>query len=184
MKVLLIGNGGREHAIAWKLSLSPKLKKLYIAPGNAGTAEIGENVDIPAKDQEGLLKFCKQQGIDFVVVGPEAPLVDGIVDRFQKEGIRIFGPNKYGAQLEGSKVFSKNLMRKLSIPTGEFEVFESPDKAMDYIAKKGVPIVVKVDGLAGGKGVTVATSYDEAAAAISACPPRGDAPQRSRPATP
>lgn len=166
MKVLVIGNGGREHAICWKLSLSPKLSKLFAAPGNAGTAEIAENVDIPAKDQEGLLKFCKQQAVDLVIVGPEAALVEGIVDRFQAEGIKIFGPSRFAAQLEGSKVFAKEMMRKLGIPTGEFEVFDSAEKAMNYVAKKGVPIVVKADGLAGGKGVVVATSMPKAMEAI------------------
>ncbi len=166
MKVLVIGNGGREHAICWKLSQSPKLTKLYAAPGNAGMADIAEIVDIPAKDQDSLLKFVKKEAIDLVVVGPEAPLVDGIVDRFEKEGIKIFGPNRFGAQLEGSKVFSKEMMRKLGIPTADFEVFESPEKAMDYVAKKGVPIVIKVDGLAGGKGVVVASSMPKAMEAI------------------
>ncbi|MBI4432508.1 MAG: phosphoribosylamine--glycine ligase [Candidatus Omnitrophica bacterium] len=166
MKVLVIGNGGREHAICWKLSQSPKLTKLYAAPGNAGIGEIAQNVDIAAKDRERLLQFCKKEAIDLVIVGPEAPLVDGIVDRFEKEGIKIFGPSQYAAQLEGSKVFSKQLMKQLSIPTGEFEVFDSPEKAMDYVAKKGVPIVVKVDGLAGGKGVVVATSKPKAMEAI------------------
>ena len=166
MKVLVIGNGGREHAICWKLSQSPKLTKLYAAPGNAGMEDVAQLIDIPAKDQEGLLKFCKRESIDLVVVGPEAPLVEGLVDRFSKEGIKIFGPNKFGAQLEGSKAFSKQMMRKLSIPTGDFEIFESADKAMDYVAKKGVPIVIKVDGLAGGKGVVVATSMPKAMEAI------------------
>lgn len=166
MKVLLIGNGGREHAMAWKLSQSPKLTKLYAAPGNSGIAEIAELVDIPIKDQDALLKFCKKEAIDFVVVGPEAPLVDGIVDRFRAEGIKIFGPDRYGAQLEGSKVFSKELMKRINIPTADFEVFDSPEKAMDYVAKKGVPIVIKVDGLAGGKGVVVATSMPKAMEAI------------------
>ena len=166
MKVLVIGNGGREHAICWKIAQSPLLTKLYAAPGNAGMAEIAEIVDIPAKDQEGLLKFCKKEGIGLVVVGPEAPLTEGIVDRFEKEGLKIFGPSKFAAQLEGSKVFSKELMKKLGIPTADFEVFGQPDKAMDYVAKKGVPIVIKVDGLAGGKGVVVATSMPKAMEAI------------------
>jgi len=166
MKVLVVGSGGREHAICWKLAQSPKLKKLYAAPGNAGMAEIAELVDISAKDQENLLKFCKTESIDLVVVGPEAPLVEGIVDRFEKEGIRIFGPTRFAAQLEGSKAFAKEMMKKLSIPTAEFEVFTAADKAMDYVAKKGVPIVIKVDGLAGGKGVVVATSKPKAMEAI------------------
>lgn len=166
LKVLIIGNGGREHAIAWKIAQSPRLGKLYAAPGNAGFEESAECVDIAAKDQEGLLRFCKKEAIDLVVVGPEAPLVEGIVDRFKREGIRIFGPDRHAAQLEGSKVFSKQLMRKLSIPTADFEVFSEPERAMDYIAGKGIPIVVKVDGLAGGKGVVVATSMPKAMEAV------------------
>ncbi len=166
MKVLVIGNGGREHAICWKLSQSPKLTKLYAAPGNAGIAEVAQLVDIPAKDQEALLKFVKKEEIGLVVVGPEAPLVDGIVDRFEKEGVKIFGPSQYCAQLEGSKVFSKEMMKKLGIPTADFEVFSSAEKAMDHVAKQGVPIVIKVDGLAGGKGVVVATSMPKAMEAI------------------
>ena len=166
MKVVVIGNGGREHAICWKIAQSPKLTKLYAAPGNAGIAEVAEIVDIAPKDQESLLKFCKREAIDLVIVGPEAPLVEGIVDRFEKEGIKIFGPSKFAAQLEGSKAFSKEMMRKLHVPTAEFEVFTSADKAMDYVAQKGVPIVIKVDGLAGGKGVAVAMSKPKAMEAI------------------
>ena len=166
MKVLVIGSGGREHAIYWKLAQSPKLTKLYVAPGNAGMEDVAELVEIAAKDQEGLLKFCKRETIDLVVVGPEAPLVEGIVDRFEKERIKIFGPNKFASQLEGSKAFAKQMMKKLSIPTGDFEVFDNADKAMDYVAKKGVPIVIKVDGLAGGKGVAVTTSLPKAMEAI------------------
>ncbi|MBI4353180.1 MAG: phosphoribosylamine--glycine ligase, partial [Candidatus Omnitrophica bacterium] len=166
MKVLIIGNGGREHALAWKIAQSPKLTRLYAAPGNAGIEEAAEAVDIPSKDQERLFRFCKRESIDLVVVGPEAPLVEGIVDRFQKEGIKIFGPSQAAAQLEGSKVFAKELMRKLSIPTAEFEAFSEPDKAMDYVAHKGTPIVVKVDGLAGGKGVVVAQTRPKAMEAI------------------
>jgi phosphoribosylamine---glycine ligase len=166
MKVLVIGNGGREHAICWKLAQSPKLTKLYAAPGNAGIEEVATVVDIAPKDQEALLKFCKKEAIDLIVVGPEAPLTEGITDRFTKEGLRVFGPTKYCAQLEGSKVFSKELMKKLNIPTGESEVFDNAERAMDYIAKKKVPIVVKVDGLAGGKGVVVATSMPKAMEAV------------------
>ena len=166
MKVLVVGSGGREHAMAWKLSQSKKITNLFVAPGNAGTAGIATNVDIAAKDIDGLLKFSKKEGIGLVVVGPEGPLVDGIVDRFTKEGIKIFGPDAYGAQLEGSKVFSKNLMRRLAIPTAEFEVFSDASKAMDYVAAKGIPIVIKVDGLAGGKGVVVAQSKPKAMEAV------------------
>jgi len=166
VNVLVIGSGGREHAIAWKLSLSPKLTKLYVAPGNAGMTDVAECVDIAAKDQDALLRFCREKAVDLVVVGPEAPLTEGIVDRFTKEGIKIFGPSQAAARLEGSKAFSKELMKRLSIPTGESETFESAEKAMDYVAKKGVPIVIKVDGLAGGKGVVVATSMPIAMEAI------------------
>jgi phosphoribosylamine---glycine ligase len=166
VNVLVIGAGGREHAMAWKLSKSRRIGKLWVAPGNAGMAELAELVDIPAKDQDALLKFCKASAVDLVVVGPEAPLVDGLVDRFEKEGLRVFGPSREAARLEGSKVFSKELMKKLSIPTGEFEVFDQADRAMDYVAKKGVPIVIKVDGLAGGKGVVVAASMPKAMEAI------------------
>ena len=113
MKLLVIGSGGREHAICWKLSQSPKLTKLFAAPGNAGIAEVAEVVDIAAKDQENLLKFCKRESVELVIVGPEAPLTEGIVDRFQKEGIKIFGPTRFSAQLEGSKVFAKEMMKKL-----------------------------------------------------------------------
>lgn len=166
MKVLVIGSGGREHAICWKVSQSAKLTKLYCAPGNAGTQEYAQSVDIAAKDIERLLQFAKSEGIDFTIVGPEQPLAEGIVDRFRSEGLKIFGPSKFCAQLESSKAFSKEMMRKLGIPTGDFEVFTSAEKAMDYVAKKGVPIVVKVDGLAGGKGVVVATSMPKAMEAI------------------
>ncbi len=166
MKVLIIGNGGREHAIAWKIAQSPKLKKLYVAPGNAGTEEIAENIDMAAKDQEAVVKFCKKESINLVVIGPEQPLVEGLVDRLAKEGVRAFGPSKYAAQLEGSKAFAKEIMKKLAIPTAEFSVFTDAELAMDYVAKKGTPIVVKVDGLAGGKGVVVATSMPKAMEAI------------------
>ncbi len=166
MKVLVIGSGGREHAICSKLKESPKLTKLYAAPGNAGIAEIAETVDIPAKDIQGLLIFCKEKGMDLVIVGPEAPLTEGIVDLFIENGIKIFGPKKFAAQLEGSKVFAKEMMQRLGIPTANFEVFESADKAMNYAATHGTPIVVKVDGLAGGKGVTVAHSMPKAMEAI------------------
>lgn len=166
MKVLVIGNGGREHAMCWKLAQSPKLTKLFVAPGNAGMEEMAHIVDIAAKDQESLLKFCKRESIELVVVGPEAPLTEGIVDRFEKEGIKTFGPSRFAAQLEGSKAFTKEMMKKLAIPTAEFEVFTAADKAMDYIARKGVPIVIKVDGLAGGKGVSVVTSKPKAMEAV------------------
>ena len=166
MKVLVIGQGGREHAMVWKIKQSPKVKKIFCAPGNAGTARIAECVAIPSNDIDGLLKFAKKEKIDLTVVGPEGPLVQGIVDRFREAGLKIFGPDRFAAQLEGSKVFSKNLMQKLNIPTADSRVFDQPDAAMDYIAKHPMPLVVKVDGLAGGKGVAVVHSRPKAIEAV------------------
>ncbi|MCF7908883.1 MAG: phosphoribosylamine--glycine ligase [Candidatus Omnitrophica bacterium] len=166
MKVLVIGSGGREHCLAWKLSQSALVDKLYCAPGNGGTVLLAENLDISATDIESLLKFAKTEKIDLTVVGPEAPLVKGIVDQFESQGLKIFGPRKDLARLEGSKVFSKEMMRKFSVPTADFEVFDSPDKAKEYIDRKGAPIVIKADGLAAGKGVIVARTQDEAKDAI------------------
>lgn len=166
MKVLVIGGGGREHAIAWKISKSPKLKKLYCAPGNGGTSSLAENVPIKQDDLNGLLNFCKKEKIDLTIVGPEAPLADGIVDLFEKENLKIFGPSKLAAQLEASKLFTKELCKKENIPTGWFEVFTDHKKAKDFIKEKGAPIVVKADGLAAGKGVIVAETLKEALNAI------------------
>lgn len=162
MKVLVIGSGGREHALVWKLSQSSRVSKIFCAPGNAGISEIAECVDINADDIEGLLNFAKYEGIDLTVVGPEAPLTKGIVDRFVKEGKRIFGPHSAGARLEGSKVFAKDFMLKYGIPTAEYKTFTSYLHAEDYIRLKGAPIVIKADGLAAGKGVVVAETMDEA----------------------
>ena len=166
MKVLIVGGGGREHAISWKLSQSPLLKKLYIAPGNGGTQKVGENVSISADDIEGLLDFVKREKIDLTVVGPEAPLVKGIVDLFNRKEFRIVGPDYKAAQLEGSKSFTKKLLKENNIPTAFYEEFENYDRAVDYIKSRGAPIVVKADGLAAGKGVTVAFSVDEALNAL------------------
>ncbi|MCK8825700.1 phosphoribosylamine--glycine ligase [Fuchsiella alkaliacetigena] len=166
MKILIIGSGGREHTLAWKLQQSSKVKQIYVAPGNAGTAEVAENVDIASEDIEELLNFAQQEEIDLTFVGPEAPLVAGIVDRFEAEGLRIFGPNQKAAQLEGSKVFSKNLMQKYDIPTGEYSSFAEPKAAIEYIKEKGAPIVVKAEGLAAGKGVVVAEEVKEAVEAV------------------
>ena len=166
MKVLVVGSGGREHALAWKIKQSPKASNIYCAPGNAGTAKIAENVNIAANDIDSLLKFVKKVGIELTVVGPEGPLVAGIVDRFKAEGLRIFGPDAFAAQLEGSKVFSKDIMRKLDIPTADFQVFTDADAAMDHVAKHAMPLVVKADGLAAGKGVFVAHSREEAVEAV------------------
>ena len=166
MKVLVIGSGGREHALVWKISQSKKVDRIFCAPGNGGIREIAELVDIKIDDIDSLLRFAKENNIDLTLVGPEIPLVKGIVDRFEKEGLKIFGPAKELAMLEGSKVFAKETMRKFGVPTADFAVFSDPDKAKRYLKKKGVPIVVKADGLAAGKGVIVAQSVEEADAAI------------------
>ncbi|RMF38456.1 MAG: phosphoribosylamine--glycine ligase, partial [Planctomycetota bacterium] len=133
MKVLVIGNGGREHALAWKIKQSPRVDRVFVAPGNAGTAIDAENVDIAADDIEGLIRFAKQESIGLTVVGPEAPLVAGIVDAFEDEKLRIFGPSRQAAQLEGSKAFCKNLLRQADVPTADFQVFRDPDDAMRFI---------------------------------------------------
>jgi len=162
MKVLVIGSGGREHTLVWKILQSKKVSKVYCAPGNGGTAGICENVPIEYSRIGKLTEFAKKEKIDLTIVGPEAPLVAGIVDRFTKEGLRIFGPSKLAARLEGSKVFAKNIMKQNSIPTADFKVFSEYGAAVDYIKSAGAPIVVKADGLAAGKGVFVARSVDEA----------------------
>lgn len=162
MKILVIGSGGREHALCWKIAKSPRCDKLYCAPGNGGISEFAELVDIKTDDVDGLLKFAKSEQIDLTVVGPEAPLVAGIVDRFQKEGLKIFGPAGELAAIEGSKVFSKELMKRLGVPTADFRVFDDFDEAVKYIDKKEMPVVVKADGLAAGKGVVVCRARDEA----------------------
>ena len=162
MKVLVIGGGGREHAIVWKLNQSPRVDKLFCAPGNSGIAEIAECLDIKAHDIDSLLNFAKYEGIDLTVVGPEVPLTAGIVDAFVKEDRRIFGPDKSGARLEGSKVFSKDFMRKYGLPTAEYKTFSSYRHAEEYIRLKGAPLVIKADGLAAGKGVFVCKTLDEA----------------------
>lgn len=169
MRVLLIGSGGREHALAWKLSASPSLTKLYCAPGNPGIATIAELVDIGVDDHQALIAFAKDKKIDLVVVGPEAPLVAGLSDEMRAEGIRVFGPSKAAAQLEGSKGFTKDLCARFDIPTGAYGRFNNAPKAKAYIRQQGAPIVVKADGLAAGKGVIVAMTLDEALDALDAC---------------
>ena len=166
MKVLIVGGGAREHALAWKIAQSPRAEKIFCAPGNAGIREIADCVDIKAEDVAGLARFARRQGVDLTVVGPEAPLAAGIVDRFEKEGLRIFGPRRSGAELEGSKVFCKQLLRRSGIPTAEYQVFESAVRAREYIAERGTPIVLKADGLAAGKGVLVCRTDEEADAAV------------------
>ena len=169
MKVLLIGSGGREHALAWKLAASPLLEKLYCAPGNPGIAEAAELVDISVDDHKALIAFAKDEKIDLVVVGPEAPLVAGLSDEMRAQGIRVFGPSKAAAQLEGSKGFTKDLCARFDIPTGAYGRFNNAPKAKAYIRQQGAPIVVKADGLAAGKGVVVAMTLDEALDAVDAC---------------
>jgi phosphoribosylamine--glycine ligase len=166
MKILVIGSGGREHALVWKISQSPKATKIYCAPGNAGTAMLAENINIKADDINGFLKFAKENKIDLTVVGPEIPLVAGLVDLFNKNGLRVFGPSAAGAQIEGSKVFSKQFMAKYDIPTAKAGIFTDPQKAKDYINVMGAPIVVKADGLAAGKGVVVCQTVAEANQAV------------------
>lgn len=169
MKVLVIGNGGREHAMAWKLALSPLVDKIFVAPGNAGTRleDKTENVDIDVGAIQELINFSKMQSIDLCLVGPEAPLAAGIVDAFTAEGIACFGPTQAAAQLESSKTFSKDFMAKHQIPTATYQTFSDLDKAIAYIKSEGTPIVVKADGLAAGKGVVVATTEQQAITAVT-----------------
>lgn len=167
MKILVIGSGGREHALAWKLKDSPQTEKLYAIPGNPGIAAIAECVpQISLTDNAAVVAFAKENGIDLVVVGPEAPLAGGIVDALAAEGIKAFGPAKLAAEIEGSKAFSKGLMKKYGIPTAKYEVFSDAAAARAYIKAEGAPIVVKADGLAAGKGVVVAMTEEEALAAV------------------
>lgn len=167
MNVLLIGSGGREHALAWKISQSPLLEKFFAIPGSPGIKNFAECVEnISINDNATLVTFAKDNAIDLVVVGPEAPLVNGLVDALNSAGIKAFGPTQNAALLEGSKIFAKQLMKKYDIPTAEFEVFDDVDAAKDYIRSKGAPIVVKADGLAAGKGVIVAQTLNEALVAV------------------
>jgi phosphoribosylamine--glycine ligase len=166
MNILLLGAGGREHALAWKIAASPLLTKLWCAPGNAGIAREAESVALDITDHAAVIAFCKANKVDFVVVGPEAPLVAGIVDDLASAGIKAFGPSAKAAQLEGSKGFTKDLCRDNNIPTGAYERFRDAAGAKDYIRRQGAPIVVKADGLAAGKGVVVAMTLDEALAAV------------------
>lgn len=162
MKVLIVGSGGREHAIAWKIAQSEKVEQIYCAPGNAGIAEYAECVNIGAMEFDRLLSFAKEKQIDLTVIGMDDPLVGGIVDVFEAEGLRVFGPRKDAAILEGSKAFSKDLMKKYQIPTAAYEVFDSADAAFSYLETATFPIVLKADGLALGKGVLICNSLEEA----------------------
>jgi phosphoribosylamine--glycine ligase len=166
--ILIIGNGGREHALAWKLKQSPRAGRVFVAPGNAGTAIDAENVDLSTTDFPRLIRFAKENEVGLTVVGPEAPLVAGIVDAFQAEKLRIFGPNKDAAELEGSKVFCKNLLRHADVPTAEFQVFRDLNRAVSYLRdREDVPVVVKADGLAAGKGVFVCPARQAAIEAVN-----------------
>ena len=166
MKVLIVGSGGREHAIAWKVAQSPKVDKIYCAPGNAGIGQIAELVPIGAMEFDKLAAFAKENAVDLTVVGMDDPLVGGIVDVFEAQGLRIFGPRKNAAILEGSKAFSKDLMKKYNIPTAGYETFDSPEAALDYLENAQYPIVLKADGLALGKGVLICMTKEEAKAGV------------------
>jgi len=167
LKVLVVGSGAREHAIVWKLAQSPKLKELYTAPGNAGTARISQNIDVAADDIKSLAKAAQQKNVDLVVVGPEVPLAEGIVDHFESIGIPIFGASKLAAEIESSKVFSKSLMQKYNIPCAKSVSFSDYNQAKEYVQKQKTPVVIKADGLAAGKGVVVAGTIDEALTALT-----------------
>ena len=165
MRVLVIGSGGREHALAWKIAQSPLVKKVFCAPGNAGTANVAENIDIPSDNVDALLQFATVTGIGLTVVGPEQPLVKGLVDSFEESGLRVFGPSQRAAEIEGSKVFCKDLMKKYGIPTARYESFDSPDQ-VKLFTKEDEPVVVKASGLAAGKGVILCSNAEEARSAV------------------
>lgn len=162
MNVLIVGKGGREHAIAWKAAQSPLVHKVFVAPGNAGMESVAEIVNISENSTEALIQFAKKEQIELTIVGPEVPLMNGIVNEFQKEGLTVFGPTKEAAIIEGSKAFAKDLMKKYNIPTAEYETFTQFEAAKRYVEEKGSPIVIKADGLAAGKGVVVAETKEEA----------------------
>ncbi|MBL95675.1 MAG: Phosphoribosylamine--glycine ligase [Alphaproteobacteria bacterium MarineAlpha3_Bin5] len=166
MNVLVVGGGGREHALCWKLAQSEKINKLYCAPGNAGTAQISQRLDILPENHIAILEACKIHRIELVIVGPEGPLVEGLTDVLERSGIKTFGPKKQAAMIEGSKILMKELLRKYNIPTAPFQHFCEPREAIHFIKTQGVPIVVKADGLAGGKGVIVAKTEEEAIEAV------------------
>lgn len=166
MKVLVVGSGGREHAIAWKLSKSPSVREIYAAPGNAGIYRQAELVNIKAEDIESLARFAKEKEIDLTVVGPELPLALGIVDRFQELGLKVFGPSRAAARIESSKVWAKQFMRKYHIPSASFMIFDSMKEAIKFVRSAALPVAIKADGLAAGKGVTIATTVEEAESAV------------------
>jgi phosphoribosylamine--glycine ligase len=166
MKILVVGNGGREHTLAWKLANDSAKPEIFSSPGNAGTAELGTNLDFGASDIEGIRGWCAENKPDLVVIGPEAPLCAGLSDILEADGTRVFGPCKAAAELEGSKQFAKEIMKSAGVPTSAYETFTDPDAACTYVRERGAPIVIKADGLAAGKGVTVAESVEQAEAAI------------------
>ncbi|OMH40460.1 phosphoribosylamine--glycine ligase [Desulfurobacterium indicum] len=166
MKVLVIGSGGREHALTWKISKSKYVKEIFAIPGNPGIAQLATCITIDPTNIKAIADFAEREKINLTVVGPEAPLVAGIVDEFESRGLKIFGPSKEAARLEGSKAFSKEMMKAFGVPTAEFQIFDNPEDAKAYIKEKGAPIVVKADGLAAGKGVVVAQTVEEALEAI------------------
>ncbi len=166
MKVLVVGGGGREHALAWKLAQSPKVEKVYAAPGNAGIQRLGECIPIEAEDVGAVADFAEREGIDLTVVGPEAPLVEGIVDEFERRGLRIFGPHRDAAMIEGSKALAKQICAEAGIPTAKFEIFDSPEEAEKFVKSTDGKIVVKADGLAAGKGSLVCSTVEEALQAV------------------
>jgi phosphoribosylamine--glycine ligase len=167
MKVLVVGSGGREHTLAWKIRQSPFLSKLYAAPGNAGIADIAECAPVAAEDLEGLVRFAKEKEIDLTIVGPEAPLAAGLVDRFQAERLKVFGPSKAAAQIEASKIFAKELMARAGVPTAEFKVFNQASDAKHHLIESEPPFVIKADGLAAGKGVVISESAEDAVQVVA-----------------
>ena len=173
MKILVVGSGGREHALAWKLKQSPRAKRIFCAPGNAGTADIGENVAIPANDLPALVRFARENRIGLTVIGPDDPLAAGIADLFQEEGLRVFGPSRSAARLESSKIFAKTLMRENKIPTARGAAFSECEAALAFVGEARFPIVIKADGLALGKGVIIARDAQEARAAIDSMMTQG-----------
>ncbi len=169
MRILVVGSGGREHALCWKIAKSPLAEHVFAAPGNAGTSEVAENRPVPVSDHEGLLKLCRTEKIDLVVVGPEDPLVLGLADKLRAAGLRVFGPGKDGAQIEGSKTFAKTLMRRYAVPTASWRGFDSLEEAGEYLESQiNWPVVIKADGLAAGKGVVLPHNFDEAMSAARA----------------
>jgi len=168
MKLLVIGSGGREHTLVWKITQSPKVSKVYCAPGNAGISRLAQCVNIGADSIEKLVDFAQKEKIDLTIVGPELPLSRGIVNEFNKQGLRIFGPSKEATEIESSKVFSKYLLKKHNIPTANYQVFQNSEKALDYINKQTFPLVIKADGLAAGKGVFIVKNLVEARDALGA----------------